>query len=888
MENNANPLAIRTSEIIVDGNTVNENPAAAFRGLGCVTGNGSSRLLMDYKTNFPDVYDEILRQLFAPEYGAGLTHIKVEFGADINASSGSEPCVKRTAEEVPDVTRGAGFMLAADAKRINPNVTADLLRWGEPHWVTAAFEESREAGFAARYRWFYETLVAAYITYGLTFDYISPDVSAAEHPDTEWLIYFAKALREQENPPYDFSAIKLVASDEAEGRSIAQEMLMNEQLRDAVDVIGLHYTTFGDDNTQLLHDVYGKEIWYSEGIAPYSVPELACRVDGCGMTGQNGAIDIANRIINSYVHGRMVMYEFQPAVCARYDSAGSSGQLMTANTPWSGHYSRNIGFWIASHFTRFVKSGWQFVDSACFGDGEENQAIWNTTHNYVTLVSPDRTQMTMHISNDSDVPRSYLVIVNHLPYLPRYLHFIETAGCASPAEIGKKWFRVTDRVHASAVKGDMAFPVVVKPHSLLTITTVDVSELHGRALPYPEIPQDKRLELPYAERFDYEDEFLAGRGGAPRYTADQGGAFEIVRTEEGNVLQQMITMTAQPTEWRFGSTPDPITFFGDDKWSNYQGKVRFRFDAHSGDNYAALGIRCNSVTTGPEAVIGGLMLRLYADGRWEFYYMEDVLELGRIEHFKSEGIHELQIMAIGTLVMVFADGFSVAEMNTEHMPMVRSGRMCIQSAYYQNQFLEISAEQIPLPIPKYCWRLDCLSPQIRYLEKAKNGWTLDSMADAQYYHRTCAKGESGSEMEIRFHGAGIFLLGRTEHALVNLYLDGKLYAEQIPLANLHYREAFYTIEDLTEGWHTLKLVISEGTLEFDAAEIPTNSLDSAYAPPLPASRPKAEIAEIKPANPPSRLAKAAIPLAGIAATGLAVAFTVKAVTNKKKKDKQNS
>ena len=85
------------------------------------------------------------------------------------------PGVKRTAEEVPEVTRGAGFMLAADAKRINPNVTADLLRWGEPLWVTAAFAESKEAGFAARYRWFYETLVAAYITYGLTFDYISPE-----------------------------------------------------------------------------------------------------------------------------------------------------------------------------------------------------------------------------------------------------------------------------------------------------------------------------------------------------------------------------------------------------------------------------------------------------------------------------------------------------------------------------------------------------------------------------------------------------------------------------------------------------------------------------------------------------------------------------------------
>ncbi|MBQ8012119.1 MAG: glycosyl hydrolase family 59 [Oscillospiraceae bacterium] len=885
MENSTNPLAIKPSEIIVDGSTINENPAAAFRGLGCVTGNGSSRLLMDYKKNFPEVYEEILRQLFAPNYGAGLTHIKVEFGADINSSSGTEPCVKRTAEEVPDVTRGAGFMLAADAKRINPQVTADLLRWGEPHWVTEAFRESKEAGFAARYRWFYETLAAAYITYGLTFDYISPDANETDHADTEWLVYFAKALREQENPPYDFSNIKIVASDEVGTRTIAQEMLGNEQLRNAVDVIGLHYTTFGDDNTQLLHDVYGKEIWYSEGIAPCSVPELTCRVDGCGMTGANGPIDTANRIINSYVNGRMVMYEFQPAIAAYYDGACySPKQLMTAKSPWSGHYSRDIGFWIASHFTRFVKTGWQFVDSACFGDGDENHAIWNTTHNFVTLVSPDRTQMTMHISNDSDVPRSYLVIVNHLPYLPRHVHLVETAGNHNPLEIDQNWFRVIDHVHVTSVKGDMAFPVVVKPHSLLTVTTMDVSELRGRTIAYPDIPQDKRLELPYKDDFSCEDSFLTERGGAPLYTTDQGGAFEIVKTDDGNVLQQMITLDALPTNWRFRGTPDPLTCFGDDKWSNYQGKTRFRFAESSGDNYAALGIRYNSSVTCPESSACGLMLRLYADGRWEFYYMDDVIDLGKIDHFKSEGIHELQIMAIGTLIMAFADGFSVAEINTEKLPMVRSGRMCLQSAYYRNQFLEISADPVPMMIPSFCWRLDCLAPQIRYLEKAKNGWMLNGMADYKFYNRTCAIGDAGSEMEIRFHGSGIFLLGKAKHAVIDLYLDGRLYAEKVKVQNTHFRECFYTLETLSEGWHTVKLVVAEGSLEFDAAEIPTSNPNPVYAPPLPA-KPRTEITEIRPANSPSRLAKAAIPLAGAAATGLAVAFTVGAIINKKKKNK---
>ena len=39
-------------------------------------------------------------------------------GSDINSSSGTEPGVKRTVDEVTDVTRGAGYQLAADAKQL--------------------------------------------------------------------------------------------------------------------------------------------------------------------------------------------------------------------------------------------------------------------------------------------------------------------------------------------------------------------------------------------------------------------------------------------------------------------------------------------------------------------------------------------------------------------------------------------------------------------------------------------------------------------------------------------------------------------------------------------------------------------------------------------------
>ena len=146
-------------ELIIDGSTVDRNPASAFRGLGAVTGNNSSRLLMDYKAKSPDSYWEIMELLFRPDYGAGLTHVKIELGADINSSSGTEPCVKRDLEEPADVTRGAGFMFAADAKKINPEITVDFLRWGEPAWVSKAFSDGIESGFDARYRWYKDCLL---------------------------------------------------------------------------------------------------------------------------------------------------------------------------------------------------------------------------------------------------------------------------------------------------------------------------------------------------------------------------------------------------------------------------------------------------------------------------------------------------------------------------------------------------------------------------------------------------------------------------------------------------------------------------------------------------------------------------------------------------------
>ena len=76
--------------IILDGHS----KGRVFDGIGAVSAGASSRLLIDY----PEPQrSQILDYLFKPGYGAALQHLKVEIGADVNSTDGSEPSHMRSA-----------------------------------------------------------------------------------------------------------------------------------------------------------------------------------------------------------------------------------------------------------------------------------------------------------------------------------------------------------------------------------------------------------------------------------------------------------------------------------------------------------------------------------------------------------------------------------------------------------------------------------------------------------------------------------------------------------------------------------------------------------------------------------------------------------------------
>lgn len=237
-----------------------------FRGFGMVSANNSSRLLIDYKTEHPRRYREIMELIFG-EKGLNIRHLKVELGSDINSSSGTEPCTKRYKDEKAQVRRGAAFILAADAKRINPDLTLDMLYWSEPKWISDIGAENDR--YEARYKWFKDTLNAAYDELGIKFDCVSPN-RKERAVEPEWIKYCSKRLKEENDCRYDFSKIKIVAADEEGSWRIADLMLEDKELLSAVDIIGSHYT-------RTVKSRYGKTILSKRNIYMTIPPRISIR-----------------------------------------------------------------------------------------------------------------------------------------------------------------------------------------------------------------------------------------------------------------------------------------------------------------------------------------------------------------------------------------------------------------------------------------------------------------------------------------------------------------------------------------------------------------------------------------------------------------------------------
>lgn len=800
--------------IKVDGNTVNMDEGTVYRGIGTVTGNNSSRLLMDYKTENPDAYWEIMNLLFKPDYGAGLTHIKIEFGSDVNSSSGTEPSIMRYEDEEADVTRGAGFMFAADALTINPDITVDLLRWGEPKWVTDAFNEGDEAGYAARYKWYKSALDGAYDTYGMKFTHISADMNEADTIDTDWIIYLAEHLENETDERYDYGEIKIVASDEIGTWKIADEMLANEKLRDSVDILAEHYNTWASASAKKLNKENGKEIWYTEGVASTNIAKLAVTSNGSGLNGTNGALDVCNRIINGYYNGKMTMYEYQPAAAAYYSGAKFFPKsLLNAQTPWSGYYEADCGIWTSAHFTHFIENGWRYIDSACYGDGKENHAVSETTNNYMAVTNPETGDYSIIICNDSDTQRNYTFTLENMKLADSPFTVWETRGPDDGQAYDANYFKNIGTYRPVETDGKYSYSIEVKPYSIVTVTTLErTADVSVYNCGYKDTP----LDIDYSDDFEYSDDFLASRGNAPLFTTDYGGAFEVYDDNGNKVLMQMINSENKPTDWRFRDTPNPITSLGDDRWSNYSAEINFKFADSSSDNYILFGSRYLTAELNAGTAENGYGIRIYPDGKWELRKNSRTVIDGSIDGFDNTVWHTVNITAVGNVITASIDR-NVLHEYTDEEAYNHSGRVCIGSNLYNNIFdnLRVSAAGGNNVIT----RVDDHDARVTY----SGDWERTVPDGYVHFNRTRSEasvsedGSGAKSLEFSFEGNHFALIGQTKTASFEVYIDGELFETASVTKASAARQCYYTA-DVTEGSHDVKIVVTDGDFFLDVIE----------------------------------------------------------------------
>ena len=807
---------VLSRDIVIDGSKANTAENYLYRGAGMVTGNNSSRLLIDYKTENPDAYWKILNYLFG-EKGLAISHLKIEMGSDINSSSGTEPAVMRSEDEKADVTRGAGYQLAADAKTINPDLTLDMLWWSEPLWVTNAADV-----YAARYKWYKETLAAAYETYGLQFDYVSATQNERS-ADNDWIKYLSKSLKAESDCPYDYSKIKIVAGEEVCSWWAAESMLSDPELMEAVDVVGSHYTSWSTESAQRLAAEYGKELWFSEASTSmvYSEGTHLYDATGSGLGDLNGILDIANRYITMYAGGKMTMCEYQPVVSAYYDGVTYYyKQFIQASDPWSGYYQLDNGFFMQMHFSQFIKKGWAFVDDACYGDGVaggDGHAIVDAVYSYVTATDTATDDYSTVITNTTDDDIVYNFTVTNLDKASSEVYVWETRGPDSAdGEFNENYFKnVQTLAPTDNGDGSYSYSVTLKPDSLVTVSTVklDYSEADYEN---PTAADRTVLALPYADDYEYEgyaEDYLSSRGYAPRYTTDQGGAFEVQTDADGNnYLMQIITPETKANEW--GGTPNPTTNFGDDRWSDYSvsADVRLTASGSPDSNYAGVGLRYALGTNGDS----GYRIQLHESGKWSLLKNGSTLESGTVADINTAEWNNLKIEAVDNVIKAYVNGSLVTEYTADVDSIFNSGRAAFFSSYNQNCFDNLLAEPVEGG-DTYITRYDNTDSCFTSYEGSLKFETISSYKN---YKRTLFRCAEGSRVTFEFDGTGAALLGNTTNdCVIKVTVDGTVVDEAAALPKSTFRESAYQLSGLESGNHKVELEVITGTLSLDALEV---------------------------------------------------------------------
>lgn len=781
---------MNTTLVTIDGDLLDTtaHDANTFKGFGYLSCNNSSRLLLDYKAEQPASYRQILQILFGGPHPL-MNMVKVELGDDANTSSGTEPATKRSAEEPANVLRGAGYQLIADAKRYHSQLKTSLLRWGEPGYLRPLWQAVKSAdpdhnvsedAYEPMYQLYKQTIVAAYQQFGYLFDYVDPDRNETKHPMYRWIKWFADRLHNDTDFPDGFPVaqyqhIKIIAADQNYETAFGDAMLTDRELLQRVAAVGYHYNT--DDGPhkpyKRLADEQHHEVWYSEGIAPMTFGKYRVRASsGDGIGGKQSGLDVANRLIKSYVNSRRTFYIFQPAVSAYYPGVNySHKELITANHPWSGYFEvDNVGLQVMKHFTDFAQAGWQeshpwrYLPSACGSrvGGTENLTENTAAPSYLTLVAPDKQDFSTILVNDSAEPRTYTLQLRNLPAVGKPVTVWESRGPAT----GQAYDSGLKRQREILVAEAGQLRVLVRSHSIVTATTLALANDPTVTCTRQVAPVTNDLldvadsqDIFYQDDFGYAAKYQTQRGGTPRYTTDQGGAFEVEVREGQGVLRQQITEAERALDWEYSFAPN-LTL-GDDRWHNYTVAVTVRFDQQTQQNSPSgnyFGIGLYQVTD----VKGRLesapyVFKLATDGSCQLLKDDRVVGLAYVDGLDLAQPHHLRFGVRDNRLTASVDGQTVLTYVDTDNPHY-SGRVKLGTGYYHTEISQIVIAKSAATDDVQYQRRDDLDERLTY----RGDWQHVCGLGNTIWNRTLSTGTAGEKTQVAFDftGTGFALYGK--------------------------------------------------------------------------------------------------------------------------------
>ena len=833
-------VAINGSDVDAAAENIN---GLTYKGWGMLNGNSTSNLLLDYKSENPEQYWEMMEYLFGGEYPL-FTHIKMEMGNDGNNSTGAEACTMRSEDEEADASRSPGFAMAADAKKINPDVKVSILRWGMPSWVQDKWNNNVDnQGYEAMYTWYRETIFDAYEKYGYVVDFVNPDTNETGNPDEAFIKWFEdRVAGETEFPDYmdqeardAYNNIRIIASDENKGLQIVPSMRADEELYDAVDIIGFHYRTNATDDYVAMADVDDKEVWYSEGCATFGYSELqenkTTEYGYESIGGYQSPLALVDGYINSFTASRRTHYIFQPAIGSFYEGIQyGHKELISARDPWSGYIHYDPALYMTAHFTAFAKAGWEDNDptqneiwraipAASYGsfggsDNEHMTAGINGNASYLTLAAPDKTDFSVVVVNNTQNAKTFRITADGL-------------NVADDAQL-RVWATETDSYmqDKGTVQGaDGVWYVSVPAYSVVTATTL--VDVEPQRVPEEGIHNEDRDVLDtdgtgrengvtddeylYADNFEYTEEpdvdvynavtgestktdYLTSRGNEPRYMLDSHGAWVV----ENGQLSQILTRGV--SQWNGG---DPMTMVGDFRWMNYSASV----DVTKVTGYATLVIRSQG---GMGTNDDGYALTVTPDGTWTLKRYSTVVAQGNVPASDS---YSLKMEGRGAAILAYIDGELVAQY-VDEAPML-AGRVKLASGWTETCFDNLEVKTLNGYIPYATSMIDGQDDGVTY----EGSWSIDNpgSGSADNWYRTISKNTAAdAAFSFTVQGTGFALVGpNSAGAELEVYVDGELYETAATVATGRRYET-YTATGLANTTHEVKVVVKSGTLQLDA------------------------------------------------------------------------